>query len=240
MTRFLPLLLLCAATTLGAQATASNRIAGFVADSNGIAVAGADIRVTPVKKAPVWARTDGAGHFVFSALPGGPAQLNVRRLGFHQFNGTIEVGGTNPDSLNVTIYVASTALAAIDVVDISPGDSLAPAEFYARKRENKWGRFLDRAQIEEKQVSTPSELLRGMPGVYLQRAPRFGMLLKIRGCRPTIWVDGVRAGGAELDDVMNMHDLAGIEVYSSLAGLPQQYVDKTNACGAVLVWTRRF
>jgi hypothetical protein len=68
-----------------------------------------------------------------------------------------------------------------------------------------------------------------------------GMLLRIRGCKPSIWVDGVRAGGAELDEVINVHDLAGIEVYNSQAGLPPQYVDKVNhMCGAtVLVWTRR-
>ena len=239
--RFLPLALL-AAVSLQAQTPATTRIAGFVSDSNGIAVASADVRLTPVKQQPIWARTDAKGHFAFNTAPNGPAQLNVRRLGFHQFNGTIQVGPDAPDSLNITIYVASTELAAIEVVDASPGDSIAPPEFYGRMKNSQWGHFLDREAIEEKHATNPSELLRGMAGVGLQRAPRgIGMLLRIRGCKPTVWVDGVRAGGAELDEVINVHDLAGIEVYNSQAGLPPQYVDKTNhMCGAtVLVWTRR-
>ena len=242
MIRYLAVALLAAAAPLRAQSAPTTRIAGFVSDSNGVAVAGADVRLTPVKQNPMWARTDAAGHFVLATAPNGLAQLNVRRLGFHQFNGTIQVGPDAPDSLNITIYVASTELAAINVTEVSPGDSLAPAEFYARKRTNQWGHFLDREAIEEKQATSPAELLRGMAGVALQRNLRTGgMLLRIRGCKPSVWVDGVRAGGAELDEVMNVHDLAGIEVYNSQAGLPPQYVDKTNhLCGAtVLVWTRR-
>ena len=241
VTRFLPIVLLAAAASLQAQAPATTRIAGFISDSNGVAVVGADVRLTPVKQNPIWSRSDANGHFVIAAAPNGPAQLNIRRLGFHQFNGTIQVGPDAPDSLNITIYVASTELAAINVTEVSPGDSVAPAEFYARKQSSQWGHFLDLEAIQEKQATTPSELLRGMAGVGLQRAPRGGMLLRIRGCKPTVWVDGVRAGGAELDEVMNVHDLAAVEVYNSLAGLPPQYVDKTNhACGAtVLVWTKR-
>jgi hypothetical protein len=234
-------LLVVSASVLSAQA-GGNRLAGFVSDSGGAPVGGAEIRLTPVKKSAISARTDAAGHFVFTDAPGGPAQLNVRRLGFHQFNGTVQVGGNAPDTLHVTLYKASTELAAMEVVDISPGDSLAPSEFYARRQKNQWGHFLTVADIEERHATNPSELLRGMPGVGLQRAPRGGgMLLRIRGCKPTIWVDGVRAGGAELDEVMNVHDMAGVEVYNSQAGLPPQYVDKTNhMCGAtVLVWTRR-
>jgi hypothetical protein len=242
VSRFIPAaLLLLAAATASAQSPAkpTTRISGFVSDSNGVPVVSADVRITPVKSTTIGVRTDAKGHFALAEVPDGPAQLNVRRLGFHQFNGTIQVGGQNPDSLNITIYVASTELAAIEVRESSLGDSLAPQEFYARMRSNQFGRFLDRAAIEAKQVTTPSELLRGMPGVGLQRARRYGLLVKIRGCRPTVWVDGVRAGGAELDEVMTVHDMAGIEVYSSQAGLPPQYVDRTNPCGAILVWSRR-
>jgi hypothetical protein len=54
-----------------------------------------------------------------------------------------------------------------------------------------------------------------------------------------VWVDGMRAPGAELDDVARPMDVAGLEVYPSSAGLPPQYQDRNNRmCGAIVVWTR--
>lgn len=44
--------------------------------------------------------------------------------------------------------------------------------------------------------------------------------------------------GAELDEVVQRADVAGIEVYSALAGIPAQFLDRTAVCGTILVWTR--
>jgi hypothetical protein len=35
-----------------------------------------------------------------------------------------------------------------------------------------------------------------------------------------------------------MSDMAAVEIYSSLAGLPPQFLDRTNPCGAIVVWSR--
>jgi hypothetical protein len=65
-----------------------------------------------------------------------------------------------------------------------------------------------------------------------------GNLVRFRNCRPTIWLDGIRLQDAELDEVSSMDDVAAIEIYKSLAGLPQQFIDRTNPCGGILLWTR--
>lgn len=214
------------------------RYAGFVSDSLGNAVSYAEVRLTPIKSSIHETRTDAAGHFALTALPPGPAQMNVRRLGFHPFNGTITIGAESPDSARLVLYVASAELAAIEIREESLADSLAPKEFSIRKRTNHFGRYLDHDDIENKNVSFASELFRGIPGVTLQKTSRLGMLLRIRGCRPTLWVDGVRAAGAEVDELVTIHDLGAVEVYNSLAGMPPQYVDRTNPCGGILFWTR--
>ena len=198
------------------------RYAGFVSDSTGAAVNYAQVRLTPYKGAQHEARTDAAGHFVLTDLPTGPAHLNVRRLGFHPFNGTITISAQSPDSTHLVLYVASAELAAIEVREESFGDSLAPREFWDRKQTNHFGRYLDHDDIDGKHVTDASELFRGVPGVTLTRSPRMGMLLRIRGCRPTLWVDGVRAGGAEVDELITVNDIGAIEVYNSLAGMPPQ------------------
>jgi hypothetical protein len=67
---------------------------------------------------------------------------------------------------------------------------------------------------------------------------RIGNLVRFRNCRPTVWVDGIRVVDAELDEVTSMENVAAVEIYKSLAGLPQQFTDRTNPCGGILIWSR--
>jgi hypothetical protein len=222
-----------------AQSATSNRLSGFISDSIGVPVAFAEIRLTPVNSTPRDLRTDAAGHFAILGVPNGPAQMLVRRLGFHPYDGTVRVGPDGVDSLRLVLYVASTELAAIEVREEALGDSIAPREFWTRRRTNVFGRFIDRADIASKWVSLPSEILRGLPGVTLLRSARIGSFVRLRGCRPNLFLDGMRAAGAEVDELVSVGDIGAMEVYTSMAGVPPQYTDRTNPCGAILFWTRR-
>jgi hypothetical protein len=56
---------------------------------------------------------------------------------------------------------------------------------------------------------------------------------------PLIWLDGVRVPNAEFDEMSKPEDIAGLEVYTSAAGVPAQFMDRTNAgCGTIVIWTR--
>jgi hypothetical protein len=48
----------------------------------------------------------------------------------------------------------------------------------------------------------------------------------------------VRLPGAEIDEVTQGPDIAGIEVYTAFAGVPAQFFDRTAVCGTILVWTK--
>ena len=242
--RLLSALLLLAPSSRGSHAQSAarpsvQRLAGFVSDSVGAAVAYADIQVTATGGEPHSVKADAHGHFSLDAIAAGIAQMTVRRMGYHPYSGTIRIGGENGvDSVHAVLYAASLALAGVEVRDMAPNDSSWPAEFHARRRSSQFGHFLDRARLEATHASRPSDALRGVPGVTLLPSRRIGNLVRLRGCRPTIWIDGTRAAGAELDELITVTDMEAVEVYSSIAGLPPRYLDRETLCGAVLVWTR--
>ncbi len=63
--------------------------------------------------------------------------------------------------------------------------------------------------------------------------------MRLRGCKPGVWIDGVQAVSAELDDVVTPAEIAALEVYTSWAGIPAEFEDRSGKnCGAILVWTR--
>ena len=227
-------LVVLATSSASAQITA-HRFAGFVADSSGKPIADARIHLLSYGGARHAMASDSAGRFVFPAIPAGRARLNVRRLGFEPYDLSLVLGESETaDSVRVVLTVAVLELNAVDVTETAG----APQEYYDRKQSHFFGRFIDGKKLEENYGKQPSEILRGVPGIILMPSNRIGSLVRMRGCRPTIWVDGMRAGGAELDDVISSSDISGVEVYNSAAGLPVRYLDRTTSCGAILVWTR--
>ena len=111
-------------------------------------------------------------------------------------------------------------------------------EFEARARNTPTGHFLDEETIASMHLSLASDALRRVPGISVLPSRGIGNLVRIRGCAPLIWVGGQRARGAELDEVVRGGDIAAMEVYSSSAGVPAEYADRTATCGTILVWLR--
>jgi hypothetical protein len=111
-------------------------------------------------------------------------------------------------------------------------------EFYARRQSNSFGRYFEQSDIEKRHPQFISELFRQVPGVSLSASGRVGNTLRIRGCAPLVWVDGVRIPKAQIDEVVTPSDVAAVEIYSSFAGIPAQFFDRSATCGTVLVWSR--
>jgi outer membrane receptor for ferrienterochelin and colicin len=98
---------------------------------------------------------------------------------------------------------------------------------------------MDENEIKKRGSVNTSELFRSVPGITIKAANTGGNTIRIRGCQPMVWLDGQRVPNAELDEVITPGDIAGIEFYTSTAGTPAQYMERTNrACGTVLVWTK--
>jgi hypothetical protein len=234
-------LLLSVATIARAQAAAASDrtthpVAGSVVDEGGSPVPFADIRLVAFDGSRQASQTDRVGHFVFLSVPAGVAEVEIRRLGFRPHMHRVQVPAHDAgDSSRIVLAALAAELAGIEVSEDRDG---LLAGFHARQRSNNFGHYLDRAAIEATHAQRPSESLRGVPGVSLLPSSRVGNLVRIRNCRPTIWLDGIRVQEAELDEVASMDDVAAIEIYKSLAGLPQQFIDRTNPCGGILIWSR--
>jgi len=177
------------------------------------------------------------GHFTFTDVAGGAAAITVRRLGYLQRRLEIDL---NAATTKVPMEILLTPVATdVEAVTIE-GATGKLQGFNERRVRNNFGYFFDQNDIRKKSPRFVSELFRTIPGARLQASRRSGNILELRNCTPRIWLDGVRADNAEIDELISPSEIAGIEIYPSFAGVPAEYMDKENrACGVILVWTRQ-
>jgi hypothetical protein len=129
----------------------------------------------------------------------------------------------------------------LDSVSVSANPQGRLREFYQRRQQRAmFGHFLDSEDIRRRGPANTSDLFRSVPGVSLKNNPAVGgNALRIRNCQPMVWLDGQRAPGAELDEVIRPEEIAAIEFYPSSAGTPAQYLERGNRlCGLILVWSK--
>lgn len=180
-------------------------------------------------------RTGSDGRFSFDGVPAGPASLTARRLGYKARTVQLEVNASTANPLFFILQTVPGEVASVLVEGTDPRLDV----FYMHKRQSSFGRFIERAEIERKGPVYLSELFRTIPGATVKASGRVGNVVRLRGCQPMIWLDGIRVPNAELDDVTNPMDIGGIEVYTSWSALPGEYMDRDAAgCGAIVVWTK--
>ncbi len=218
--------------------TAPFRVTGIVKDSAGAPVPEAEVTVMKrgTLRRPV--ATDAQGRFELRDVPAGHLTIRVRRLGYQPRTVDVVVGATAPTTF--LEIIVTPAPAQLEEVRVDPNPAGRLREFYDhRQQRGSFARFLELADIRRLAPTTASELFRTVPGITIRAATTGGNSIRIRGCQPTVWVDGQRIPGAELDDVVQPSDIGGIEFYPSSAGIPPQYLDPSNRlCGLILVWTR--
>jgi len=221
--------------TATAQTTASYNLTGLVHDEANAPVMSAELRLARAGQLEQAVRTDASGRFVFNGVHPGDFQLSIRRLGYKVFNRNFTVSNSEPAPLDIAM---ETVASEVDPVFVE-GEDIKLKEFNQRRTTNNFAKFIDAEEIRKRDPRLLTEMLRTIPGAALSSGKGVGNRLTLRGCKPTIWVNGMKAFGAELDEVANPQDVAGLEVYLSWAGLPPQYQDRENpGCGAILVWTK--
>lgn len=224
--------------TLGAQVQSSGRVevAGIVVDEGKAPVPSAELVLKRPGEQNRVARSGTDGRFSFPDVRRGSITLSVRRMGYTAKTINIDVTAAGAaDKVEVELEEIPSDIASV-LVEGSKGHL---QEFYDHKAHNNFAKFFERKDIEKRNPLYLSELLRSVAGASLYASERSGNRIMLRDCKPMVWVDGMRAPGAELDEVARPMDVAGIEVYPSSAGLPPQYQDRNNRmCGAIVVWTR--
>ena len=212
-------------------------VGGTVMDSSRAPVAEAEIAVIKAGEVLRLVVTGREGRFALGEFPAGSIGIRIRRLGYQQRMLDVEVGeGGRATSLDVVLAQVPEKLEDV-AVEGDPGGHLQ--EFYERKKQRQaFGTFLVESDIRRRNPVNASELFRTVPGIVI-RAGAIGNTIRIRNCQPTVWVDGQRVPGAELDEVAQPGDIAAIEFYPSSAGVPAQYTERASRlCGSILVWMK--
>jgi len=227
-------------SALGAQASGTYKLYGLITAEGGDALPDAEVRFTPPDGAVRLLHTDSTGRYVFANLAAPTGKLLVRHFGFEAK--TIDVSmkrADQVDTVNVELPAMAQQLNAIQTT----ADSILLQDprlraFEERAESNAFGHYVRPERIAELHPSWTSDALRGLPGVQLRPSPKLGNEVRIRGCMPLVWVDGNRMPGVELDDATHTNDVAAIEVYNSLSGVPPRYSDVSATCGTILVWLK--
>jgi hypothetical protein len=216
--------------------------AGVVlADSTKVPVAGAEVAIPKLSKS---ATTNEHGTFHLSDIPAGTHDVYVRRVGFGAV--MTPVTFTSNQTVERSIFMGrATALDSVVVTEAS-SKRLGMRTFEERKKMGS-GQYVTRAEIEQRNTSKLSEVLRAKRGIVVQRnrittQVRFSLHVNKPGlvCQPEIWIDGQRtSGGMEVDDIDAL-TVEGIELYESLASVPFEFTPRgsTPFCGSIVVWTK--
>ncbi|MDQ6871966.1 MAG: Plug and carboxypeptidase regulatory-like domain-containing protein [Gemmatimonadota bacterium] len=236
---FLPAAALVA-TALQAQdriaVVAAPMVAGVIRDVGGVPIPDAEVGIVRGERLQQFAITAADGKFLLTGVASGMVPLRIRRLGYAIQ--LLDVDTRIPSSATLEIVLKSVA-SELEDVTIAANEQFKLREFYEHKQQRgSFGRFLEQNEIRRMGPTNPSDLFRTVPGVVIASASG-GNTVRIRGCQPMVWVDGQRVPGAELDEVVHPSEIAAIEFYPSNAGIPAQYLERSNRlCGSVIVWTR--
>jgi hypothetical protein len=224
-----------------AQTSRRYSVVGVVAQESGVPIPEAEVWLVVADTRVSAARSGENGHFLVAADVNGPSRLMIRRLGYRARQVPLEFPRDTINALLIMLEATPQRLPSVDVA--ADGDEIGDwlRDFNERRKANRFGRFFTRDAIRKSGKQQASELLRTTPGVSLTAARRFGNVVRMRGCAfaPLIWLDGIRLPHTEFDEVAKPEDIAGLEVYTSTAGVPAEFTDRSNSgCGTIVIWTR--
>lgn len=209
-----------------------------VAAVGGKPIANASVRITGGPQA----RTNERGEWTIANAPGGTRMLETRAIGFYPVSRHVDVvPGAGP------VRVAlSTMQSVLDTVRIT-AERLADRHMsgFADRRRSGMGSYMTAADIERHRPLATSDVLRMMPGVYVERSGVGDAELSVRGmfterCTPAVFVDGHWMRSFTADDIdmyVRPNRLMGIEVYTR-GSVPPQFEPGLSGCGAVVIWTK--
>ena len=222
----------------------SARLSGRVVAPDGRALANARVAIQAADAETV---SDSAGNFTLPNLPAGTQQVSIVALGFAPTAVAVDLHPDRTTAIAATMKARIATLESVRVFAAAPDDRVG---FYAR-RARGLGYFLDRDMIRK--ISAPDA--DNPIGTALATAPmlRRGGVFGRGGCRPVIYVEGMRNEIGALKEQLSPLDIGAIEVYDSATSAPPQYgspgstlLDPQQAlpgnggCAVILLWTTAY
>lgn len=229
-----------------------------VRDGNGVPIAHALVEVEGGRGRVA----DDSGRVFIDAAPDS-LRMKVRRIGHAPFTG--RVGRARSGEFEVALKSLAQTLAAVTVTERAVKLPLELAGFYDRVQRAQRGTFnadfITPEELDGRQGARPTDLFQGRRFVSVVRTtgPYSQTYLEGRGrCKMTVYLDGrvlqpepprggrmssPRSGGVvPIDELVNLNEVAAIEIYASAANAPAEMIPlvgaaQQGACGIVAIWT---
>ena len=212
---------------------------GAVLDPRGFPVVGAEVLVASTGQTMT---TDSLGRFAFAGLRPSPHLIRVRRIGFY----------VQYLSVTTTLHTAVRARVALEPMGatlaevVVRADRVAPRlkRFFERKAHDGFGQFVARGDFAEQGWTSLTEILSHMRGVTMG-SDAMGRPTPMThfDCPMRVLLDGLplELEGVSLTALVNIRDLAGVEVYRRGTEAPLEFTfggGRSGGCGVIVLWTR--
>ncbi|MFN2315111.1 MAG: carboxypeptidase regulatory-like domain-containing protein [Gemmatimonadales bacterium] len=207
--------------------------------------------------------TDSSGEFRMDALEPQLVTVRLRSLGYR----TVERGlNLYAGRVSRAEYILSPALVILPEVRVLATASATPFTGFEDRRRQGFGTFITAAELERHPNRRILDLVRGIPGVRAVRSTGGGHHLASnrrpvgrpgpggnRPCFLQVVVDGMmywspdpggevslRSGPPpDLGAFISTTELAGVEVYAGMTGVPVEFRRDGIQCGTMVLWTKR-
>lgn len=216
--------------------------------------------------------SDDSGRFRLAVVHKDRVVFDVKRIGYMPTRMALADGGDT--SLTVLLLPATRELPGVEVTDARlrpPGLAGFEQRMIERKRGAGTGHFFTAKDIEAMQPTRPTQIVENTPSMVVRRTSGdrfaiFGKLANGGECAATVYLDGIRIGGAgdvltgrdrrgrpivirgadsdvgaQIDQYVTPPELAGVEVYARGLFAPMQFQpNDPNAmkCAVVMYWTK--
>lgn len=208
------------------------------------------------------ARTDPRGRFRVDALPGGAHRVRVEAPGYAAVEARVE---TSPGTSVEYVFELQPRPLSLEGLTVTATPVPRHLQDFERRRTNHHGsgQFLLRADLERRENSRFSDVLRSLPGLQLahdfnqgeyhvasgRAQPPGAFLGPPRPCLAQVFVDGVRIYGQRQGDraapdppdvnMFLVRDLDAVEYYANASSTPVEFRTGTATCGTLVLWMRR-
>lgn len=221
-------------------------VEGVVTNAGGRPVEGAHV---VVEGSAASAITNARGAFSISGLPDGTRMAEARTLGYVPARIAIEPSRGETRTVAIVMDKKVKTLDAVTVYG-KPSGRFRDLTGFVQRRQEGFGRFITRADINQQNAITVCDLFRRVVGLHVVEGGVGGCEVSMRGaasmmrprggggaCQPTVYVDNLRFEGTvgEFAQTVTPREIMGIEVYST-ATEPPQY---PGTCGTIVVWTQQ-
>ncbi|HEY0020103.1 MAG TPA: carboxypeptidase regulatory-like domain-containing protein [Longimicrobium sp.] len=179
----------------------------------------------------------------------GPYRVQATRSGYHPGAVAVQAAG---GEVRVAVRMAQRPFALDTVVVFGQTRDERGRQGFERRRSLGLGVFLDSAYLEPRMggAAYVGDMLRGVPGTYLQRGRGVTVPRSLRGWRCMVMlIDGYPlsmrfddGGSRELHHVIGPTDIKSVEIYREWSEVPPEFQrwanNGFNNCGVYLYWTR--